>query len=54
MKDLQVYDLKKLIIKEMASEKNKMEEEIKEKKEDVKPCGKLVKVILTLIQILII
>ena len=30
----------------MAIEKNKMEEEMKEKKEDGKPCGKLVKVIL--------
>ena len=47
MKDVQVYALKKLIIiKEMAIEKNKMEEEVKEKKEEGKPCGKLVKVIL--------
>ena len=47
MKDVQVYALKKLIIiKEMAIEKNKMEEEKKEKKEEAKPCGKLVKVIL--------
>ena len=30
----------------MAIEKNKMEEEVKEKKEEAKPCGKLVKVIL--------
>ena len=54
MKDLQVFALKKLIIKEMANKKNKTEEEIKEKEEDARPCGKLVKVILTLIQILII
>jgi len=43
VKDLQVYALKKLIIKEMASEKNKMEEEIEETKDAAKPCGKLVK-----------
>ena len=51
MKDLQVYALKKLIIKEMASEKNKMEEEIEETKDAAKPCGKLVKVILPLLVI---
>lgn len=43
VKDLLVCALKKLI-KEMATEKNKMEEEIKEKKE-TRPPGKLVKVI---------
>ena len=40
---MQVYALKKLLIKEMASEKNKMEEELKK---DTKTCGKLVKVTL--------
>ena len=54
MKDLQVSALKKLIIKEMASKKNKMEEEIKEKKDAAKTCGKLVKVTLTLLLLLII
>ena len=39
VKDVQVYALKKLI-KEMATEKNKMEEE----KKDTRICGKLVKV----------
>ena len=39
MKDEQVYTLKKLI-KEMATEKNKMEEE----KKDTRICRKLVKV----------
>ena len=42
---MQVFALKKLLIKEMANEKNKMEEELKK---DTKTCGKLVKVILTL------
>ena len=45
MKDLQGYALKNLI-KEMASDENKMGEEVKEKK-DARPCGRLAKVILT-------
>ena len=45
MKDLQDYALKNLI-KEMASDENKMGEEVKEKK-DARPCGRLAKVILT-------
>ena len=40
VKDVQVYALKKLI-KEMATEKNKMEAELKE---DTRICRKLVKV----------
>ena len=45
VKDLQGYALKNLI-KEMASDENKMGEEVKEKK-DARPCGRLAKVILT-------
>ena len=45
VKDLLVCALKKLI-KEMATEKNKMEEAIKKEN---RPCGKLVKVILILL-----
>ena len=45
VKDLQGYSLKNLI-KEMASDENKMGEEVKEKK-DARPCGRLAKVILT-------
>ena len=45
VKDLQFYALKNQI-KEMASDENKMEEEVKEKK-DARPCGRLAKVILT-------
>ena len=45
VKDLQFYALKNLI-KEMASDENKMEEEVKEKK-DARPCGRLAKVIMT-------
>ena len=49
MKDLQVCTLKKLI-KEMATEKNKMGEIKKENR----PCGKLVKVILILLYLLLV
>ena len=45
MKDLLVCTLKKLI-EEMATEKNKMEEEFKK---ETRPCGKLVKVIFILL-----
>ena len=49
VKDEQVYVLKKLI-KEMATEKNKMGEIKKENR----PCGKLVKVILILLYLLLV